>query len=246
MYFFSVWNRFCPNSQIWKPKVSTPTSLSQNTRPRWPLLQVVSPCDLIGLCLARPHGLRSGHHALSFQSFLQPPSRRWSATLQVGTEVLPKTEDFKYLGIWFTSERRRKQGVDSCSRVNPVPVCCGEESRAKRQRVPFPSQSAPTFTLHLRLSTVVNDWKDYQKYKWLELGDSGGMLRWWFRCLLGSSLRKCFRHVQPGEDQEIDPGYAGGWPGKILLSSQRSWRRWMRGMGQGRDVWMDPIVFLIS
>ncbi|KAK3517424.1 hypothetical protein QTP70_009918 [Hemibagrus guttatus] len=54
--------------------------------------------------------------------------KKVACTLQVGGEVLPQVEEFKYLWVLFTSEGRMDCGLcsDSSNAVY-VPVCCGEE-----------------------------------------------------------------------------------------------------------------------
>jgi len=45
--------------------------------------------------------------------------------LQVGGEILPKVEEFKYLGVLFTTEGDWQ--IDQCSNAVDVPVCRVEE-----------------------------------------------------------------------------------------------------------------------
>ncbi|KAK3509336.1 hypothetical protein QTP70_029059 [Hemibagrus guttatus] len=56
--------------------------------------------------------------------------KKVACTLQVGGELLPQVEEFKYLGVLFTSEGRMDHEIDR--RIGAVaavyvPVCCGEE-----------------------------------------------------------------------------------------------------------------------
>ena len=56
--------------------------------------------------------------------------KRVECTLWVGDEILPQVEEFKYLGVLFTSEGRMEREIDRCgvcSNADSARIRCGEE-----------------------------------------------------------------------------------------------------------------------
>ncbi|KAK3557981.1 hypothetical protein QTP86_005631 [Hemibagrus guttatus] len=144
--------------------------------------------------------------------------KKVACTLQVGGEVLPQVEEFKYLGVLFTSEGRMEREIDrrigaaaAVMRSMYRSVVVKKELSRKAKLSIYQSIYAPTLTYGHEL---------------------------WVMTERDVSLERCSGHAPSGRGPGEDPGHAGetmsfGWPGNALGSLRKSWRKWL---GRGRTV----------
>ncbi|KAK3568142.1 hypothetical protein QTP86_031382, partial [Hemibagrus guttatus] len=150
-----------------------------------------------------------------------------SCTLQVGGEVLPQVEEFKYLGVLFTSEGRMDREIDRrigaaaalmCSMYWSVVV--KKELSQKAKLLIYQSIYVPTLTYGYEL---------------------------WVMTERDVSLGRCSRHAPPGRGPGEDPGHAEetmslGWPGNASGSLRKRWRKCLgRGSVNGGELF-DRII----
>ncbi|KAK3544860.1 hypothetical protein QTP86_027529, partial [Hemibagrus guttatus] len=166
--------------------------------------------------------------------------KKVSCTLQVGGELLPQVEEFKYLGILFTSEGRMDCEIDrQISAVAAVmwsmyrSVVVKKELSRKVKLSIYQSIYVPTLTYGHELwvmterggarsrAAVPLHRKGTVEVARASVSDASGMSPW--GGVLGMPHRK-----RPGRRE--DPGHAGetmslGWPGNASGSLRKSWRK---------------------
>ncbi|KAK3517503.1 hypothetical protein QTP70_012581 [Hemibagrus guttatus] len=177
--------------------------------------------------------------------------KKVSCTLQVGGELLPQVEEFKYLGILFTSEGRMDCEIDrQISAVAAVmwsmyrSVVVKKELSRKVKLSIYQSIYVPTLTYGHELwvmterggarsrAAVPLHRKGTVEVARASVSDASGMSPW--GGVLGMPHRK-----RPGRRE--DPGHAGetmslGWPGNASGSLRKSWRKCL---GRVRDELLD-------
>ncbi|KAK3538143.1 hypothetical protein QTP70_032395 [Hemibagrus guttatus] len=142
--------------------------------------------------------------------------KKVACTLQVGGALLSQVEEFKYLGVLFTSEGRMDHEIDrrigaaaAVMRSMYRSVVVKKELSRKAKLSIYQSIYVPTLTYGHEL---------------------------WVMTKRDVSLERCSGHALLGRGPGEDPGHAGetmsfGWPGNASGSLRKSWRKWL---GRGR------------
>ncbi|KAK3534950.1 hypothetical protein QTP70_002031 [Hemibagrus guttatus] len=159
-------------------------------------------------------------------------------TLQVGGEVLPQVEEFKYLGVLFMSEGRMDREIDrwlgaaaAVMRSMYRSVVVKKELSRKAKFSIYQTIYVPTLTYGHELWVMTE--REELGVEPLLLHIERGQLRW----LRDVSLERCSGHAPPGRGPGEHPGHAGetmslDWPGNTSGSLRKSWRMCL---GRGRD-----------
>uniref|UniRef100_A0A671TUB9 Endonuclease/exonuclease/phosphatase domain-containing protein n=1 Tax=Sparus aurata TaxID=8175 RepID=A0A671TUB9_SPAAU len=150
--------------------------------------------------------------------------KKMACSLRVGGELLPQVEEFKYLGVLFTSEGRMEREIDrrigaAAAVMQLVYRLWWRESRAKRRSSRFTGQSTflPSYGHELWVVTErIRPRIQVAKMSFL-------------RRVAGRSLRDRVRSSVTREELGVEP---------LLLHIERSQLRWL-----GHLYWMPPGCF---
>ncbi|XP_061622105.1 furin (paired basic amino acid cleaving enzyme) a isoform X2 [Phyllopteryx taeniolatus] len=194
--------------------------------------------------------------------------KRVACPLQVGDEILPQVEEFKYLAVLFTSEGRMEREMDR--RIGAASAVMQTLYRSDILKLSiYRSIYVPTLTYGHELWVVTEKTRSriqgaemsfFRRVSGLSLRDrvrssviredirveslllhiERSQMRW-----LGHLIRMPPGHVPPGGDPGDDPGHAGettsfGWPGNALGSPPEE----LDEVAGEREVWTSLLKLL--
>ncbi|KAK3565347.1 hypothetical protein QTP86_007134 [Hemibagrus guttatus] len=149
--------------------------------------------------------------------------KKVACTLQVGGEVLPQVEEFKYLGVLFTSDGRMESEIDrrtsaaaAVMRSMYRSVVVKEELSRKAKLSIYQSIYVPTLTYGHELCVMTE-----RVRSWIQVAEMSFLRR-----VARSSLRDRVRSSVTQEELGVDP---------LLLHIKRGQLRWL-----GHLFWMPP------
>ena len=142
--------------------------------------------------------------------------KRVECTLRVRDQILPQVEEFKYLGVLFTSEGRREREIDrrigaasAVMRALYGSVVVKRELSRRAKLSIYQSIFAPTLTYGHELWVVTE--RTRSRVQAAEMS--------FLRRVAGLSLRDRVRSSAIREDLRVEP---------LLLSTERSQMKWLR------------------
>ncbi|KAK3532938.1 hypothetical protein QTP70_003794 [Hemibagrus guttatus] len=167
--------------------------------------------------------------------------KKVACTLQVGGEVLPQVEEFKYLGVLFTSEGRMDREIDrrigaaaAVMRSMYRSVVVKKELSRKVKLSIYQSIYVPTLTYGHELWVMTE--REELGVEPLLLHIERGQLRWLghlFRMPPGRLPGEVFRACPTGKTQDtLERLYLSAGLGTPRGPSGKSWRKWL-GRGSG-------------
>ncbi|KAK3553016.1 hypothetical protein QTP86_031158, partial [Hemibagrus guttatus] len=149
--------------------------------------------------------------------------KKVACTLQVGGELLPQVEEFKYLGVLFTSEGRMDRDIDrrvdaaaAVMRSMYRSVVVKKELSWKAKLSNYQSIYVPTLTYGHELWVMTE-----RVRSWIQAAEMS-----FFRRAVGRSLRDRVRSSVTREELRVEP---------LLLHIERGQLRWL-----GHLFWMPP------
>ncbi|KAK3528789.1 hypothetical protein QTP70_011573 [Hemibagrus guttatus] len=141
--------------------------------------------------------------------------KKVACTLQVGGEVLPQVEEFKYLGVLFTSEGRMDREIDrrigaaaAVMRSMYQSVVVKKELSRKAKLLIYQSIYAPTLTYGHELWVMTE-----RVRSWIQAAEMSFLRR-----VAGRSLRDRVRSSVTWEELGVEP---------LLLHIERGQLRWL-------------------
>ncbi|KAK0156391.1 putative uncharacterized transposon-derived protein F52C9.6 [Merluccius polli] len=179
--------------------------------------------------------------------------KRVECTLRVGDEILPQVEEFKYLGVMFTSEGRMEWKIDrrigavsAVMRTLHGSVVVKRELSRKAKLSIYQSIFVPALTYGHELWVVTE-----RTRSWVQVAEmsflhrvAGLSLRDRLGCLPDASLVRCSGHVQLVGNLGEDPGHAGETVSRLAWERLGIPQEELDEVAGEREVWASLLRLL--